>query len=182
VLILFQSINWLTDFQTLEFSSTMKMEADISFETLTSTYDFTRYHELEVYKNCPLVQALRPCTGRTAHRVSRGIALLFLDHGTRRRSASPPGRCLPPLYTRLGGSQGRSGHVWKLSLPLGFDPRTVQPVASRYTDWATRPTEVSELELISMLLINTQFITKMCISLIIKEFDVFGSVHLCIVQ
>jgi len=24
------------------------------------------------------------CTGRTAHRVSRGIALLFLDHGTRR--------------------------------------------------------------------------------------------------
>ena len=24
--------------------------------------------------------------------------------------------------------------------PPGFDPRTVQPVASRYTDWATRPT------------------------------------------
>jgi hypothetical protein len=24
--------------------------------------------------------------------------------------------------------------------PLGFDPRTVQPVASRYTDYATRPT------------------------------------------
>jgi hypothetical protein len=23
--------------------------------------------------------------------------------------------------------------------PPGFDPRTVQPVASRYTDWATRP-------------------------------------------
>ena len=34
--------------------------------------------------NCTLVQALRPCTGRTAHRGSRGIALLFLDHGTRR--------------------------------------------------------------------------------------------------
>ena len=31
-----------------------------------------------------LVQALRLCTGRTAHRGSRGIALLFLDHGTRR--------------------------------------------------------------------------------------------------
>jgi len=30
------------------------------------------------------VQALRLCTGRTAHRGSRGIALLFLDHGTRR--------------------------------------------------------------------------------------------------
>jgi len=31
-----------------------------------------------------LVQALRVCSGRTAHRGSRGIALLFLDHGTRR--------------------------------------------------------------------------------------------------
>jgi len=31
-----------------------------------------------------LLQVLRLCTGRTAHRVSRGIALLFLDHGTRR--------------------------------------------------------------------------------------------------
>jgi hypothetical protein len=29
-----------------------------------------------------LVQALRLCTGRTAHRGSRNIALLFLDHGT----------------------------------------------------------------------------------------------------
>ena len=33
---------------------------------------------------CTLVQALRLCTGRTAHRGSRGIALFFLDHGTRR--------------------------------------------------------------------------------------------------
>jgi hypothetical protein len=33
---------------------------------------------------CTLVQALRLCTGRTAHRGSRGIALPFLDHGTRR--------------------------------------------------------------------------------------------------
>ena len=31
-----------------------------------------------------LVQALRLCTGRTAHRGSRGIALPFHDHGTRR--------------------------------------------------------------------------------------------------
>jgi hypothetical protein len=31
-----------------------------------------------------LVLALRLCTGRTAHRGSRGIALLFHDHGTRR--------------------------------------------------------------------------------------------------
>jgi len=70
-----------------------------------------------------VVQTLRLCTGRTTHRGTRGIALLFLDHGTRRGegSASRPGRSLPPwktrypLYRRLGGPQGRSGHVWKIS-------------------------------------------------------------------
>ena len=31
-----------------------------------------------------LVQALRLCTGRTAHTGSRGIALPFHDHGSRR--------------------------------------------------------------------------------------------------
>ena len=62
-------------------------------------------------------------------------------------SASRPGRSLPPgksrypLYRRLGGSQGRSGQVRKISPPPGFDSRTVQPVASRYTDCATRPTK-----------------------------------------
>ena len=29
--------------------------------------------------NCPLVQALRLCTGRAAHRGSRGTAILFHD-------------------------------------------------------------------------------------------------------
>ena len=33
---------------------------------------------------CTLVQALRLCTGRTAHRGSRGIVLPFYDHGIRR--------------------------------------------------------------------------------------------------
>ena len=51
-------------------------------------------------------------------------------------STPRPGRFTPgketqyPLYKRLGGSQGRSGR--KLSPPPGFDPRTFQPVASRY--------------------------------------------------
>ena len=55
-------------------------------------------------------------------------------------SASRPGRTLPlektryPLYRRLGGPQGQSGQVWEISPPLGFDPRTVQPVGSRNTD------------------------------------------------
>ena len=49
-----------------------------------------------------LVQALRLCTGRTAHRGSRGITLLFLDRGTRRGegSASRPDRSLLPGKTR----------------------------------------------------------------------------------
>jgi hypothetical protein len=96
---------------------------------------------------CTLLQALRLCTGRTAHRGSRGIALPFHDHGTRRGegSASRPGRSQTPgktqysFYMRLGGPQGRSGQVRITSPPPGFDPRTVQPVASRYTDYATRP-------------------------------------------
>jgi len=41
-----------------------------------------------------------------------------------------------PLYRRLGGLQRRSRRVRKFLPPPGFHPRTVQPVASRYTDWA----------------------------------------------
>jgi len=47
----------------------------------------------------------------------------------------PPGKTRYPLYRGLGGPQGRSGKVRKISPPPGFDPRTVQPVASRYTDY-----------------------------------------------
>jgi hypothetical protein len=107
------------------------------------------FNEKIIIKNkCTLLQALRLCTGRTAHRGSRSIALPFLNHGSRRAdgSASRPGRSLSlgktryPLHRRLGGPQGRSGQVRKISTPPGFYPRTVQPVASRYTDHATRPT------------------------------------------
>ena len=41
-----------------------------------------------------------------------------------------------PLYRRLGGPQGRSELVRKISPPPGFDHRPVHPVASRYTDYA----------------------------------------------
>ena len=62
-------------------------------------------------------------------------------------SAAPPGRTLPPgktrypFYRRLGGTQGRSGRAQNL-IPTGIRPRTVQPVVSRYTNWATRPTYI----------------------------------------
>jgi hypothetical protein len=83
-----------------------------------------------------------------ALRESRSIALLFLTSALEggEGSASCPSRTLPPgktrypLYRRLGRPQDRSGEVRKISPSPGFDPRTVQPVGSRCTDYATRPT------------------------------------------
>ena len=69
---------------------------------------------------------------------SRGIALFFLL-----TSALYAGWVLKamsrtetrfPLYKRLGGPQSLSGLLRKISLPPGFDPQIVQPVASIYTD------------------------------------------------
>jgi len=59
-------------------------------------------------------------------------------------SAARPGRTLPPgktrypFHSRLGGPQGRSGRA-EYPVPTGIRSRTVHPVVSRYTDWATRP-------------------------------------------
>jgi hypothetical protein len=46
----------------------------------------------------------------------------------------PRGKTRYPLHMRLFGPQVRSGQVRKMSPTLGFDPRTVQPVASPYAD------------------------------------------------
>jgi len=51
----------------------------------------------------------------------------------------PPGKTRYPFYRRLGGPQGRSERAKNL-VPTGIRSRTVQPIVSRYTDWATRPT------------------------------------------
>ena len=51
-------------------------------------------------------------------------------------TALPPRNTRYPLYRRLGGPQGWSVRVRKILPPPGFGPRIVQPVASRYTDWA----------------------------------------------
>ena len=93
-------------------------------------------------EKCILVQALRLCTGRTVRMGSRGIALFFLTTAVEGTdgSASRPGQTLPPgktqypLYRKLGEPDGPTGQVRKISSPPGFDPRTVHPVASRYTD------------------------------------------------
>ena len=75
----------------------LKMKVTLSFESLELLFHSTRLHipedptssshrleNPEVKVKCTLVQELRLCTGRAAHRGSRGIALLFRDHGTRR--------------------------------------------------------------------------------------------------
>ena len=51
-------------------------------------------------------------------------------------AALPPGKTRYPFYRRMGGSQGRSERVRKISPQPRFHPRIVQPVASSYTDWA----------------------------------------------
>jgi hypothetical protein len=56
-------------------------------------------------------------------------------------STPRPGRFTPgndpvPIVQETGWPQGRSGRVLKISPPPGFNPRTVQLVASRYTDYA----------------------------------------------
>jgi hypothetical protein len=104
--------------------------------------------KVKVKVKCTRVQALKLCTGRAAHRGSRGLALPFHGHGTRRgwgvsvtlRPLFTPRKTRYPLYRRLGGPQGCSGQVRNILPPPRFDPRTVQPVASCYTDCATRPT------------------------------------------
>ena len=63
---------------------------------------------------CTLVQALRLSTGRTAHRGSRGVALPFLDHGTRRgwgvsvtpRPLFTPGKHPVPIVQEAGWAPG----------------------------------------------------------------------------
>jgi len=50
-------------------------------------------------------------------------------------AALTPVKTRYPLYRTLGGPQSWSVRVRKISPPPGFDPRTVQPVASRYIAW-----------------------------------------------
>jgi len=78
-----------------------------------------------------------------AQRGSRGITLTAHPHLAQRSmgvggqrdapAALPPGK--RPGTHCIGGWVGpRAGRVRKFSHLPGFDPRTVQPVASRYTD------------------------------------------------
>jgi hypothetical protein len=110
---------------------------------------------------CTLAQALRLCTGRTAYTGSRGIALLFHDHGTKKgwevsvtpRPLFTPGKDPVPIVQE---AVWVPGPVWTGAenlVPTGIRSRTVQPVASWSTDLATRPT------------LGTLKISKLCYSI-----------------
>jgi hypothetical protein len=49
-------------------------------------------------------------------------------------AALPPGKTRYPLHRRLGGPHCRCRQVRNISPTPGFDPRTVQPIASCNTD------------------------------------------------
>ena len=74
------------------------------------------------------VQALRLCTGRTAHRGCRGIALPFHNHGTRRgwgvsvtpRPLFTPVKDSLPTVQEAGWAQDRARQVRKISPPTGI--------------------------------------------------------------
>jgi hypothetical protein len=98
---------------------------------------------------CTLVQSLRLCTGCKAPRGSRGVALPFHDHSTRRGwgvNVTPR-----PLFTtrndpvsilqKAGWAPGPVLTGAENLASTGIRSRTVKPVASRYTGYATWPTK-----------------------------------------
>jgi hypothetical protein len=115
------------------------------FNDTATTEIYTRIHTLSLHDalpilqalrlctgrtvKCTLVQALRLCTGRTGYRGSRGIALPFLEHGTRRGegqrhdpAALPPKKTRYPLYRgwvgpRAGLDRCGKSHPHRDSIP-----------------------------------------------------------------
>jgi hypothetical protein len=73
-------------------------------------------------------------------------------------------RPVPILYKRLGGPQSRSGRYGEVKIfyPTGTltlpPPRVVQPVASRYTDWAIPAHEAK------YILVHLQSLLVVCLS------------------
>jgi len=70
-----------------------------------------------------------------------------------------PGKDPVPIVQEAGWAQGRSGQVRKILPPPGFDPRTVQSVASRYTNYATRPTTIFNRTGVNLLIASSKMFT-----------------------
>jgi hypothetical protein len=85
-----------------------------------------------------------------AYRVDTDIALPFPDLGARTGwavSTTPRPLYPVPIVQEAGWVPGPAWTCSKnLAPPPGIDPRTVQPVANRYTDWGTRHTLYDQLQ------------------------------------
>jgi hypothetical protein len=116
----------------------------LSLFTINQERRDDRHHGFSCESKCKRrAVPLQAWTGLGGGGRGRGIALHLCDLGPRGVgvvSITPrplyPGKDLVPLYRRQGGPQGRSGRLRNISPAPGFDPRTVKPVASLYTDWA----------------------------------------------
>jgi hypothetical protein len=109
--------------QVRKFTRRLKCQMDVQRMTVSKEVTVTP------------VRALRLCTGRTAHSGSRGIALPFHDHGTRRvwgvsvtpRPLFNPGKDPVPIVQEAGWAPGPVWTDAENLAPPGFDPWTVHP-------------------------------------------------------
>ena len=82
-----------------------------------------------------LEQATKAQRGEKVYRYSSfNLVTEWGRWSTPRPCRLTPGLSRYPLYRALVGPPDRSGRVRQFSSPLGFDPRTVQPAANRYTE------------------------------------------------
>jgi len=126
---------------------------------------------------CTLVQAPRLCTGRTAHRGSRGIALLFHDHGTRRGwgvSVMPlllftPGKDPVPIVQEAGWAPG----------PVWTGAENLAPTRIWSLDHPARSQSLYRLRYPAHLFHGSHFILSLCSPKFIPHLvppgtDIFG--------
>jgi hypothetical protein len=104
---------------------------------------FRNYKVTKVYKDCKTdYRVPHQIIGNIYDNVAHGPTMANLGACGGGWSTPRPGRFTQwketryPFYRRLGGPQCRLGRVWQISPPPKFDPRTVQPLASRHTDYA----------------------------------------------
>jgi len=136
---------------------------------LTTRKQWNPVNEVMHYSEVKVI----PLQARCGPEGGRGIVLLVHDRGTIRGewSVARPGRILPPgktrypFYRRMGGPQGRSGRA-KNPVPTGIQSRTVQLVASHYTDWATQPMSnvLYKLLIIEYFMRNVDILTPLILA------------------
>jgi len=137
---------------------------------------------VQVKVKCTLVQALKLCTGRTAHRGSRGIALLFHNHGSRRgwgvsvtpRPLFTSGKYPVPIVREAGWAPGP---VWTGAENLA-STGIRSPDRPARSQSLSRPTQLLCCTwIVTVLLVLEIFWRKSCLML---HIEVFGKEVYCI--